>query len=48
LTAIPDGECGAPLFAEDRVVELPVLHSVEIEPRYEGRAAIVGCYDVVN
>ena len=48
LAAIPDGEKVAPLFAEDGVVELPFLHSVGIEPRYEGRAAIAGFYDVVK
>jgi hypothetical protein len=48
LAAIPDGEKVAPLFAEDGVVELPILHSVGIEPRYEGRAAIAGFYDVVK
>jgi hypothetical protein len=40
LTAIPDGEKVAPFFAADGVVELPFLHSVGIEPRYEGRAAL--------
>jgi hypothetical protein len=40
LAAIPAGEKVAPLFAEDGVVELPFLHSVGIEPRYKGRAAI--------
>jgi hypothetical protein len=29
----------APLYAEDRVVELPFLHSIGIEPRYKGHAA---------
>ena len=48
LAAIPDGKKVAPLFAEDGVVELPFLHSVGIEPRYEGRAAIAGFYDVVK
>jgi len=48
LAAIPDGEKFAPLFAEGGVVELPFLHSVGIEPRYEGRAAIAGFYDVVK
>jgi hypothetical protein len=48
LAAIPDGEKVAPLFAEDGVVELPFLHSVGIEPRYKGRAAIAGFYDVVK
>jgi hypothetical protein len=42
LAAIPDGKKVAPLFAEDGVVELPFLHSLGIEPRYEGRAAIAG------
>ena len=48
LAAIPDGEKIAALFAEDGVVELPFLHSVGIEPRYKGRAAIAGFYDVVK
>ena len=48
LAAIPDGEKIAPLFAEDGVVELPFLHSVGIEPRYKGRIAIAGFYDVVK
>jgi len=48
LAAIPDGEKIAPLFAEDGVVELPFLHSVGIEPRYKGRTAIAGFYDVVK
>ena len=47
LAAIPDGEKVAPLFAEDGVEELPFLHSLGIEPRYEGRAALAGFYDVV-
>jgi hypothetical protein len=42
LAVIPDGKTVAPLFAEDGVVELPFLHSVGIEPRYEGRPAIAG------
>jgi uncharacterized protein len=29
-------------------VELPFLHSVGIEPRYKGRTAIAGFYDVVK
>jgi hypothetical protein len=29
-------------------VELPFLHSFGIEPRYKGRAAIAGFYDVVK
>ena len=48
LAAIPDGRKVAPLFAEDGIVELPFLHSLGIEPRYEGRAAIAGFYDVVK
>jgi hypothetical protein len=48
LAAIPDGEKVALLFAEDSVMELPFLHSVEIEPRYKDRAAIAGFYDVVK
>ncbi|HEV3310322.1 MAG TPA: nuclear transport factor 2 family protein [Chloroflexota bacterium] len=48
MAVIPDGEKVAPLFAEDGVVELPFLHSVGIEPRCKGRAAIVGFYDVVK
>jgi hypothetical protein len=36
------------LFAEDGVVELPFLHSVGIEPRYKGHAAIAGFYGVVK
>ena len=35
-------------LAEDGVVELPFLHSVGIEPRYKGRTAIAGFYDVVK
>jgi hypothetical protein len=34
-----------PRLAKDGVVELPFLHSVGIELRYEGRAAIAGFYD---
>ena len=34
--------------AEDGVVELPFHHSVGIETRYKGRAAIAGFYDVVK
>jgi uncharacterized protein len=48
LAAIPDGEKVALLFAEDGVVDLPFLHSVGVEPRYKGRAAIAGFYDVVK
>lgn len=48
LAAIPDGKKVAALFAEDGVVELPFLHSVGIEPRYQGRAAIAGFYDMVK
>jgi len=48
LAAIPDSKKIAPLFAEDGVVELPFLHSVGIEPRYNGRTAIAGFYDVVK
>ena len=48
LAVIPDGKTVAPLFAEDGVVELPFLHSVGIEPRYKGRAAIAGFYDLVK
>ena len=48
LAAIPDGERIALLFAEDGVVELPFLHSVGIEPRYKGRTAIAGFYDLVK
>jgi hypothetical protein len=48
LAVIPDGEKVAPLFAEDGVVELPFLHSIGIEPRNKGRAAIAGFYDVVR
>jgi hypothetical protein len=42
LAVIPDGEKVASLFAEDGVVELPFLHSIGIEPRNKGRAAIAG------
>jgi hypothetical protein len=48
LAAIPGGEKVALLFAEDGVVDLPFLHSVGVEPRYKGRAAIAGFYDVVK
>jgi len=48
LAAIPDGEKIAPVFAEDGVVELPFLHSVGIEPRYKGRTAVAGSYDVLK
>jgi hypothetical protein len=48
LAAIPDGKKVAPLFAEDGVVELPFLHSLGIEPRDGGRAAIAGFYDVMK
>ncbi|SDR58588.1 hypothetical protein SAMN05519103_06162 [Rhizobiales bacterium GAS113] len=41
LATIPDGEKVAPLLAEDGVAEPPFLHSVGIEPRCKGRAAIV-------
>jgi uncharacterized protein len=41
LKAIPDGEEVATLFSENGVVELPFLHSVGIEPRYEGRARLL-------
>jgi hypothetical protein len=48
LDAIPDGGKAATLFAEDGVLELPFLHSVGIEPRYEGRRAIADFYGVVK
>ena len=48
LAAISDGEKVAPLFAADGVVELPFLHSIGIEPRNKGRAAIAGFYDIVK
>ncbi len=48
LEAIPDGNKVAGLFARDGVVELPFLHSVGIESRYQGHKAIAGFYDVVK
>ncbi|MFK3796035.1 MULTISPECIES: nuclear transport factor 2 family protein [unclassified Pseudomonas] len=48
LAAIPDGKKVAALFAEDGAVELPFLHSVGIESRFEGAAAIEGFYDLVK
>ena len=48
LAAIPNGAKVATLFAADGVVELPFLYSVGIDPRYEGRGAIEGFYDVVK
>ena len=41
LAVIPDGEKSATLFAEDGVLELPILHAVGIPTRYQGRAAIM-------
>jgi hypothetical protein len=40
LSAIPDGEKVASFFAEDGVVELPFLHAIGIQSRYEGPAQI--------
>jgi hypothetical protein len=48
LAAIPDGEKVASFFAEDGVVELPFLHAIGIQSRYEGRAKIKVFYDLVR
>jgi hypothetical protein len=48
LAAIPDGKRVASLFAEDGVVELPFLHAIGLEPRYEGRRAIAEYYEFVR
>jgi uncharacterized protein len=40
LSAIPDGEKVAGLFAEDGMVELPFLHAIGIQSRYQGRTQI--------
>ncbi len=48
LAAIPDGRRVADFFAEDGVLELPFLHSLGIEPRYQGPDAIAEFYDVVK
>jgi uncharacterized protein len=48
LAAIPNGEKLAPLFAEDGVVELPFLHSVETEASLRRPQGIAGFYDVVK
>jgi hypothetical protein len=43
-----NGEKIAPLFAEDGVVELPFLHSVETEASLRRPQGIAGFYDVAK
>jgi hypothetical protein len=48
LSAIPDGKKVAPLFADDGLVELPFLHAIGIQSRYQGHAQISQFYDFVR
>jgi uncharacterized protein len=38
LAVIPDGEKTVAFFTEDRVLELPFLHAIGIQSRYQGHA----------